>query len=216
MSGRLPWVSLGMLLAFTGLTAVAANAAGGSSASKGIAYRWTDEQGVVHYGDRIPPQYAEKERTVLNAQGVEVRKLDAQKSADQAAADARVQQTLLRQKQHDAFLTTNYTSVKDIEAIRDTRLDQVQGQQTAAKQYVESLHSRLSALQARARVFKPYSPRPDARRMPDDLAEDLIHTLNELRTQSNVVAAKSEEVTALQAQFQADIERYRELHAAHN
>jgi len=205
-----------MLLAFAGLTAVAANAAPGSGTSKGIAYRWTDEQGVVHYGDRIPPQYAEKERTVLNAQGVEVRKLDAQKSADQAAADARVQQTLLRQKQHDAFLTTNYTSVKDIEAIRDTRLDQVQGQQTAAKQYVESLHSRLSALQARARVFKPYSPRPDARRMPDDLAEDLIHTLNELRTQNNVVAAKSEEVTALQAQFQADIERYRELHAAHN
>jgi len=205
-----------MLLAFAGLTALAANAGPGSSATKGIAYRWTDEQGVVHYGDRIPPQYAEKERTVLNAQGVEVRKLDAQKSADQAAADARVQQTLLRQKQHDAFLTTNYTSVKDIEAIRDTRLDQVQGQQTAAKQYVESLHSRLSALQARARVFKPYSPRPDARRMPDDLAEDLIHTLNELRTQSNVVAAKSEEVTALQAQFQADIERYRELHAAHN
>jgi hypothetical protein len=205
-----------MLLAFAGLTAVAANAAPGSSASKGIAYRWTDEQGVVHYGDRIPPQYAEKERTVLNAQGVEVRKLDAQKSADQAAADARAQQTLLRQKQHDAFLITNYTSVKDIEAIRDTRLDQVQGQQTAAKQYVESLHSRLSALQTRAKVFKPYSPRQDARRMPDDLAEDLIHTLNELRTQSNVVAAKSEEVTALQAQFQADIERYRELHAAHN
>ena len=216
MSGRLPLVSLGMLLAFAGLTAVAANAAPGSSTSKGIAYRWTDEQGVVHYGDRIPPQYAEKERTVLNAQGVEVRKLDAQKSAEQAAADAHAQQTQLRQKQHDAFLTTNYTSVKDIEAIRDTRLDQVQGQQTAAKQYVESLHSRLSALQTRARVFKPYSPRPDARRMPDDLAEDLIHTLNELRTQSNVVAAKSEEVTALQAQFQADIERYRELHAAHN
>jgi hypothetical protein len=50
--------------------------------------------------------------------------------------------------------------------------------------------------------------------MPDSLAEDLVHTLNELRTQSNVVVAKSEEETALKAQFQADIERYRELHAA--
>jgi hypothetical protein len=29
-----------------------------------------------------------------------------------------------------------------------------------------------------------------------------------------VVAAKSEEETALKAQFQADIDRYRELHAA--
>ena len=214
MSGRLPLVSLGMLLAFAGLTPEAANA--GPGADKGIAYRWTDEQGVVHYGDRIPPQYAQKERAVLNSQGVEVRRLDAQKTAEQAAAEARTQQGALRQKQHDAFLINNYTSVKDIEALRDVRLDQLRGQKSAAEQYVESLHSRLSALQTRARVFKPYSPRPDARRMPDNLAEDLVHTLNEMRTQNNVVIVKNEEEAALQAQFQADIDRFRELHSPHN
>jgi hypothetical protein len=63
-------------------------------------------------------------------------------------------------------------------------------------------------------MFKPYSPRPEARRMPDDLAADLVHTLNELRTQSNMVSTKTKEEGALKAQFQADIERYRELHAA--
>jgi Domain of unknown function (DUF4124) len=214
MSGRLPLVSLGMLLAFAGLAPVAANA--GPGADKGITYRWTDEQGVVHYGDRIPPQYAQKERAVLNSQGVEVRRLDAQKTAEQAAAEARSQQGASRQKQHDAFLINNYTSVKDIEALRDVRLDQLRGQKSAAEQYVESLHSRLSALQTRARVFKPYSPRPDARRMPDDLAEDLVHTLNEMRTQNNVVIVKNEEETALKAQFQADIDRFRELHSPHN
>jgi uncharacterized protein DUF4124 len=212
MSGPLPQLSLGMLIAFAGLAPVAANA--GPGGSDKTVYRWTDEQGVVHYGDRIPPQYAQKERTVLNSRGVEVRKLDAQKSPEQAAAEARAQLTVFRQKQHDAFLITNYGSVKDIEALRDVRLDQLRVQKSAAEQYVESLHSRLSTLQTRAKVFKPYSPRPDARRMPDDLAEDLVHTLNELRTQSNVVATKSEEEAALKAQFQADIERYRELHTA--
>jgi hypothetical protein len=217
MSGPLPLLSLGMLLAFTGLAPVAANAGPHNSSSTGSdrgVYRWTDEQGVVHYGDRIPPQYAQKERAILNSQGVEVRRLDAQKTPEQAAAEARAQQSVFRQKQHDAFLVTNYGSVKDIEALRDVRLDQVRGQKSAAEQYVESLHSRLSTLQTRAKVFKPYSGRPDSRRMPDDLAEDLVHTLNELRTQSNTVAAKDEEETALRAQFQADIERYRELHAA--
>jgi hypothetical protein len=213
MSGPCRPLSLGMLLAFTALAPVAADAATKSSSDRGV-YRWTDEQGVVHYGDRIPPQYAQKERTVLNSQGVEVRKLDAQQSPEQAAAAARAQQSVFRQKQHDAFLVNNYGSVKDIEVLRDVRLEQLRGQRSAAEQYVESLHSRLSILQARAKVFKPYSPRPDARRMPDDLAEDLVHTLNELRTQSNMVATKSEEEAALKAQFQADIERYRELHAA--
>ena len=211
MSRPLPLLWLGMLLAFSGLAPLAANA-GNSGNDRGV-YRWTDEQGVVHYGDRIPPQYAQKERAILNSQGVEVRKLDAQKSPEQAAADARSQQAALRQKQHDAFLITNYGSVKDIEALREVRMDQLRGQKSAAEQYVESLHSRLSTLQTRSKVFKPYSPRPDARRMPDDLAEDLIHTLNELRTQRNVLATKDEEEAALKAQFQADIERYRELHA---
>src|SRR5438874_4006845 len=110
MSGRLPLLRLGMLLAFAGLAPVAANAANTATHNNtGIAYRWTDEQGIVHYGDRIPPQYAQKERAVLNSQGVEVRKLDAQKTPEQAAADAREQLTVSRQKQHDAFLITNYT-----------------------------------------------------------------------------------------------------------
>jgi hypothetical protein len=213
MSGPLPLLSLGMLVAFAGLAPVAANAGPDKG---GVVYKWTDEQGVIHYGDSIPPQYAQKERAVLNSRGIQVRKLDAQRSPEQAAAEARTQQSVLRQKQHDAFLINNYTSVKDIEALRDVRLDQLHGQKSAAEQYVESLHSRLGALQARAKVFKPYSPRPDARRMPDDLAEDLVHTLNELRTQSNVVATKNEEETALKAQFQADIERFRELHTLHD
>ena len=46
-----------------------------------------------------------------------------------------------------------------------------------------SLGERLAALQARAQNFKPYSARPDAHRMPDDLAEQMVHTLNDIRTQ---------------------------------
>src|SRR5262249_39154104 len=92
-------------------------------------------------------------------------------------------------------------------------LDQLRGQRTAAEQYIDTLRSRLAALQTRALMFRPYSARLDARRMPDDLAEDLVRTVNEFRTQSNALAAKGEAETALKAQFQADIERYRELHA---
>ena len=159
-----------------------------------MAYRWVDEQGVVHYGDSIPPQYAEKEHAVLNNQGVEVGHTDAQKTPEQLAIEAKEHEALVKQQQHDNFLLTTYTSVKDIESLRDVRLDQLQGQRTAAEQYVENLHSRLVALQGRAKHFRPYSARPDARRMPDDLAEDLVRTLNEMRTQSNALSAKNEEV----------------------
>jgi len=186
------------------------------NAHKGIAYRWVDEQGVVHYGDNIPPQYASQDRDILNAQGVEVGHLDAAKTPEQEAAASRARDAMMKQKQHDAFLVTTYTSVKDIEALRDVRLEQLKGQRAAAEQYLESLRARLSSLQSRALSFRPYNTRSDAWRMPDDLAENLVHTLNELRVQSSDLAAKGAEETALRAQFQSDIERYRELHAIHS
>jgi hypothetical protein len=76
---------------------------------------------------------------------------------------------------------------------------------------MDGLHSRLSNLQTRAKNFAPYSENPNARQMPDDLAEDLVRALNEMRVQKNALAAKDAEESALRGQFQADIERYREL-----
>jgi hypothetical protein len=185
------------------------------SSQKGVAFRWVDEHGVVHYGDNIPPQYATQDRTILNAQGVAVGHLEAQKTPEEEAAAARARDALMKQRQHDAFLVSTYTSVKDIEALRDARLDQLKSQRVAAEQYVESLSARLASLQARALTYRPYNRRADARRLPDDLAENLVRTVNEFHGQSSALAAKGPEEAALRAQFQADIERYRELHAIH-
>ena len=178
------------------------------------AYKWVDDQGVTHYGDRIPPQYAQKESTLLNKDGVPIGRKEATKSAAEQAADAEAQEELARQKQHDNFLLATYTSVKDIEQLRDERLLQVKSQRVAAEQYVATLSERLASLQARAQNFKPYSTRPDAHRMPDDLAEQMVHTINDIRTQKAALSLSLEAEAKTQAQFQSDIDRYRELRAA--
>jgi hypothetical protein len=213
-----PWrlLSVFSLLAAAVLAAAGAYAGSTPQAPKTTAYRWVDDQGVVHYGDEIPPQYAGQRREIMNAQGVAIAHVDGQKSPDQVAAEARDRAAAIKQKQHDSFLVTTYTSVKDIEALRDARLEQLKVQRTAAEQYVESLRARLGALQSRAQAFRPYSANAAARRMPDDLAEDLVRTLNEMHTQSSALANQTEEEAKLRAQFQADIERYRALHTLHS
>jgi hypothetical protein len=215
MAASPPRLTVLALLAAATLGAAVADADPKDSSSKGIAYRWVDEQGVVHYGDHIPPQYANQDRTVLNSQGLEVGHLDAQKNPEQFAAEERQRATLMKQKQHDAFLISTYTSVKDIEALRDERLDQLKGQRSAAEQYVDGLRVRLATLQTSALNFRPYNARADAHRMPDDLAENLVRMVNELREQSNALSAESQQERDLRTQFQADIERYRELHTIH-
>jgi hypothetical protein len=209
---NMPRFALAAKLSFALLCACAWGAA--CRAENPAAYKWVDDQGVVHYGDRIPPQYSQKETTLLNKEGVPIGHKDASKSAAEQVAEANAQELLARQKQHDSFLLATYTSVKDIEQLRDERLLQVKGQRVAAEQYVASLSERLAALQARAQNFKPYSTRPDAHRMPDDLAEQIVHTINDIRTQKAALSLSQEEEVKTQVQFQADIDRYKELRAA--
>ena len=187
---------------------------GACRAESTAAYKWVDDQGVTHYGDRIPPQYAQKESTLLNKEGVPIGRKEATKSAAEIAAEANAQEQLDRQKQHDSFLLATYTSVKDIEQLRDERLLQVKAQRVAAEQYIASLSERLSALQVRAQNFKPYSTRADAHRMPDYLAEQMVHTINDIRSQRAALAQSREQEAKTQSQFQSDIDRYRELRAA--
>ena len=207
---RLPRPAIPLLLA------LACCAAGSAAAQndKSITYRWVDEHGVVHYGDTVPPKYARDSRQILNSEGVEIGHVDAEKTPAQLAAEARMRAHRVAQKQHDYFLLSTYTSVKDIESLRDERLSQIQEQQTAAQQYVQSLQSRLTSLQSRAQGFKPYSSRPNAPRMPDDLAQELVQTLSEVRVQDQAIAARTQQEAQVKAQFQSDIERFEQLKVA--
>jgi hypothetical protein len=59
---------------------VAANPALADSRHGRKVYKWVDEQGLTHYGDHIPPEYAAQEQHVINGQGIEVERLEAQKT----------------------------------------------------------------------------------------------------------------------------------------
>ena len=111
----------------------------------GIAYRWVDEQGVrALRRQHTAAVRAAGSRACSTARAWRSDISRPQKTPEQAAADA---QTQSRRTASSASTTascvTTYTSVKDIEALRDVRLDQLQGQRTAAEQYVESLRARL-------------------------------------------------------------------------
>jgi Domain of unknown function (DUF4124) len=177
-------------------------------------YSWVDKNGERHYGDSVPPEYAQSERRVLNSQGVEIQHVDAEKNAAQRADQLKRDRALQDREQHDNFLLTTYTSTKDIERLRDERLDQLDGQIKAASAYIDTLDARLKTLQARALLFKPYNKKPDARRMPDDLAEQLVRAASDLRTQHKAMDKRRQDQTDMRAQFEADIARYRELTAS--
>ena len=182
-----------------------------SSEGKPKTYKWVDEKGVTHYGDSVPAEYSQREQRVLNSQGVEVQKHPAEMSPAEAAAYAAKQKEEAQRRQHDMFLIATYPSVKDIETVRDNRLEQINGQVSASEAYVVTLNTRLDGLKQRSLSYAPYNTNPGARRMPDDLAEEMVRTMSELRTQSSALAQRRTELQGVIDQFDRDIKRFKEL-----
>jgi hypothetical protein len=185
-----------------------------SGSNPSQTYKWVDENGVTHYGDHVPAQYSQREQQVLNAEGVVVEKRVAEMSPKEAAAFAAKQKEESRRKQHDMFLITTYPSVKEIENVRDARLEQINAQVQAAEAYIGSLTSRIDGLKQRSLNFAPYNTKPTARRMPDDLAEEMVRAMSELRTQNAALSAKRTELANVRNTFDADISRFKELRSS--
>ena len=196
-----------MLLASPGFAAGASNGR--------TLYKWVDEQGVTHYGDHIPPEYAAQERHVMNSQGIEINRLEAQKTPEALAAEEQKKIEAEQSKNRDRNLLNTYASVQEIERLRDQRVTLLTDQIKVTSQFLEVLNGKLKKLRVSSMRFKPYSGDANASAMPDQIAEDLVRVGNDIRTQEQNLREKRSEETIMSKQFASDIERFKELKGIH-
>jgi hypothetical protein len=194
-----------------GLAAAAPPPSSGSSNNGRVLYKWVDKDGVTHYGDRVPPEYASQEQHVLNSRGYEINHTDAQKSAEQAAAEEQKKLDLEQRQLRDKNLLNTYASVQEIERLRDQRLTLLEDQVKVTYQFLETLNGRMKKMRADSMRFKPYSSDPKAPPMPDQVAEDLVRLSADMRTQEQNLKQKRSEEAAMSIQFESDIDRFKEL-----
>jgi hypothetical protein len=170
-----------------------------------------DKDGITHYGDRVPPEYASQEQHVLNSQGYEIRHTDAQKTAEQAAVEEQRKVDAEQRQLRDKNLLNTYASVQEIERLRDQRLALVADQIKVTTQFLDTLNTRMKKMRADSQRFKPYSNDPKAPAMPDQMAEDLVRLSTDMRTQESNLKQKHSEESAMSIQFESDIDRFKEL-----
>jgi hypothetical protein len=181
-------------------------------------YQWTDDQGVIHVGDQIPPEFAGKERKVLNNNGIPVAieqgLLSAEQMAQQKAAAAReedARKKVAAAHMRDQILLDTYLSVSEIESLRDRRIELMASQIKVTDAYLEYLRAKQQKLRTEAQDFRPYSSNPKAPPIDDKLAAELADTMNSiLLYEKNLGDARQKQSTLL-AQFESDIQRFKEL-----
>jgi hypothetical protein len=176
-----------------------------------VLYKWVDADGVTHYGDHVPPEYASQEQHVLNSRGYEIDRLEAQKTPEQVAAEERRKLDAQQNQTRDHNLLNTFASVQEIERLRDQRVQLVADQIKVTSSFLETLNGRMKKMRADTQRFKPYSSDPKAPPMPDQMAEDLVRLTMDMRTQQQNLQQKRTEESSMGIQFESDIDRFKEL-----
>jgi hypothetical protein len=177
-------------------------------------YRWVDFDGIVHFGDSVPPEYMELERQIVNEYGVIVGVLSARKTEEELAEDERQRQLSIAkaiQVRADQALLATYLSVDEIEMHRDRRVELFHAQSRVTELYVSNLKRRLQSLHKEASRYRPYSEDPDAKTIEPELAEDIATTEDTIeRHQANLERFLEDEQDVVN-RFDGDINRFKRL-----
>src|SRR3989338_7451792 len=154
-------------------------------------YKWVDDKGTTHYGETIPPEYANKDRTELNKSGRAIKKIEVptpaeRQAQEQAEAKKRAdEKSALERKRRDMALTSTYSNSKEIDLARNGNL---LGLQKESEGYT--------------RTNKP---------IPKDLQDDLKEAQARVdKLQQNLEKSLAEKA-AVEARYDADKARYQEL-----
>jgi chromosome segregation ATPase len=177
-------------------------------------YKWTDENGKVHYSDTVPPAANDRARKEIREDGVVKKQIDraltqderrvaAQKAADEEKARAAKEE---RERKDKALLAT-YTSLVDFDRVRDRAVSQADAEIVALQKQEASeaaqradLQKQLDALGKRAPSLK--------------LKTDVESADKDLAAVRELIVRKTKERATLVATYQTERGRLADLIAA--
>lgn len=177
-------------------------------------YRWIDADGIVHFGDTVPAEYAELEKQVVNEHGITVDVMRGKKTAEEIAEEERQRELNAKremQRRADRALLATYLSLDEIAMHRDRRVELFQAQARVTELYLKNQQRRLERLQKMAAAYKPYSSDPDAKMIYPQLAEDLADAKAAIERHKENLRVFHEGEQRIVARFEGDMERFRAL-----
>ena len=176
-------------------------------------YKWTDERGVVHYSDQIPPEAADKGTVVLDKQGRQVKKIEpaptpAQLKAKEAEDERQKAAARTREAQarKDLALLQSYTSAEEIDFARARALAAVETQLKSAEGYNADLVRRLGELEKQRTASA-------GKAVPATLDNQISALNEEMGRQAKLITQKKDEMTAIGAKYDADKRHWIEIKA---
>lgn len=196
---RLPVLLLGALVA-----------AGSAHAA---LYKWTDDHGVVHYSDKLPVDAVNRASAQLSGQGITLHRTEQARTVAQRVPktepEAQKQREAERERviaeRRDRALIESYANEAEIDLAKSRAIATIDGQVQSAHAFIAQIAKRRKELEDKSAT---YAPRP----VPGEIPREIETIDAEMARQNEYVAGKLRESANVAARYDADKQRFRELH----
>lgn len=185
-----------------------------SSPAHAKVYKWVDDQGVTHYGEVIPTEYANKTRDTINKSGMldkRPEKQDAEtiKAKEEAEKKRKIErQAEIEQQRRDNAMLDTYSNVAEIDLARDRSLVLINARVESNKMLLKSSQGTLDDLKLEVDVRNK-----EGKKIPASLANDIAQTEARVARYQAELSKSEEEVTTVKTRFEKEKELYRRLKA---
>ena len=180
-------------------------------------YKWVDDAGEVHYGDKIPPRYSKQQHQELNDRGIQVKaierkKTQAEKDAEQAAKSEEQQRVDAERKMQaeksrkDQILLDTFTVERDLLIMRDDRLSAIDSTVNLTATYNKQLEKQLETTQQRIDDLET-----SKREVPENVIKKVKNLKGQLEQNITHIGRLQKDRVLLEKQFKDDLVRFREL-----
>lgn len=170
-------------------------------------YKWVDENGITHYGEIIPPEYAGAKAQKIDKGRIEERTdKNEEMRKSNSVKDPVVEKARIEAERRDNALLNTYSSEQEIDLARDRNLQQVEARSNSFTTLLKSSKENLVGLESEYEALAK-----QGKKIPKSLEDDLVDAKASVAKMQADLSTSLKELDAVKAKYAADKARYRQL-----
>ncbi len=173
-------------------------------------YKWVDDEGTIHYTDKIPPSQAKRAREEMSKQGVTVMETpraqtqeEVEKAQELERLRAEQKRLIEKQREADRVLLRTFRSEDDIILAQDGKLASIDVMIQLTQSNIRRQQSKLTQLQKRAASLER-----SGKKVTDQLLAHINITLNSINKGYTTIEQKELDKQAIRDTFSQDLRRF--------
>lgn len=174
---------------------------------------WTNKEGVKECGSYVPPEYSQKRIETRGEQGRVVEVKERAKNKAELDEIERLNKLkiiedkkIAEQKKKDSVLLKTFSTERDINMLRDSKVNVIEGIITVINSNNKAQKKKLEKLQKKAANIERRGKKP-----PQRVLDDIANIESRLNKNKNSIKSKRDEQKLIHDKFAKDLKRFQDL-----